>query len=77
MITRSVEIDEQSIAELEELGLELLSAGDIRATKLLTLALAWGFAAETPAFHCHIDESAGLAELYALDAHSRKVPHAS
>lgn len=72
---RSVALNEHDVEELEQLGYDLLHAGDIRATKILTLALAWQFAPEVKPqeFHCEIDESAGLAELYELDPHSRRV----
>lgn len=74
-MTRAVAIDEQSVRDIEKLGEELLYAGDIRASILLTLALAWQYAPEVkPPFSCDIDESGGLAELYRLDPHSRKVP---
>ncbi len=77
MITRAIPIHEDAIRDIEKLGEELLYAGDIRASILLTLALAWQYAPEVkPAFTCNVDESAGLAELYALDPHSRRVPAA-
>lgn len=82
-MTRAVAIDERTMGEIESLGLELLSAGDIRATAFLSLALAWQYAPEVPrvdgdtpsvnaqTFRCHVDESAGLAEQFSV-----KVPHA-
>lgn len=77
MITRTVPIHADAIRDIEDLGTKLLYAGDVRATVLLTLALAWKYAPEVkPAFVCDVDESAGMAEVHRLDPHSRKVPAA-
>lgn len=74
-MNRLVSIDAHSAARIERLGKELARDGHRDATLLLTLALAWRYAAEdTGRFVCHdVDESAGLAEVYRLDPHSRKV----
>lgn len=75
MITRNVPIHDDAIRDIEKLGTDLLLAGDVRASLLLTLALAWEYAPTVPPpFKCEVDESAGLAEVYALDKHSKKVP---
>lgn len=62
MNTRPVEIGENAARILEEVGQELLRAGDVRATTLLALNLAWRYSRPS-IFRCMPDESAGLAEL--------------
>ena len=57
---------------VEQIGLELLKAGDERASVLLGIALAWRAAPESH-FACDIDESAGMAEVVELNKWSTRV----
>ena len=74
---RTVPLDIEQARLIEEVGKELLGAGDPRATKLLTIYLAWTYSPEAlyhREFHCDVDESAGMAEVVQLQGYSRKVP---
>ena len=68
---RAIALSDEQAAAIEEVGQELLHAGDHRATALLSVVLT--FRAAMPLdFHCNVDESAGMAEVVALDDYSKK-----
>ena len=64
---RSVVIDSEQAALLEEIGERMMREYDERAIKVLAIALAYRYAP----FACNIDESAGMADV--VDLHSRRV----
>ena len=70
---RSVPLDETQVALIEEIGVELMRRGDLRATTLLAAVLQWRLLGQ-PAFSCDVDESAGMAEVVELHDYSRRVP---
>ncbi len=72
---RSVPLDVTQVALIEEIGVELMRRGDLRATTLLAVVLQWRLLGQPPAFRCeHVDESAGLAEVVELHEWSKQVP---
>lgn len=75
MSGRTVVIDAEQAAILEELGEQMLRDRDDRAFKVLAVSLAYRYA--TPAFVCDVDESAGMADVVdireRLAAYSKKV----
>lgn len=80
-MTRAVPITDEQASFLEELGFELMRAGDHeRASRLLAVFVAWKISPEVPplrlreAFRCEPDESAGMAEVVELHGWSRKAP---
>lgn len=71
---KQVAIDHEQAEILEELGERMMRDGDDRAFKVLSIALAYRYAP----YVCHIDESAGMAEVHdireRIGDYSRRVP---
>lgn len=70
---RSVPLDVTQVALIEEIGVELMRRGDLRATTLLAVVLQWRLLGQPPAFSCDVDESGGMAEVVELHDYSRRV----
>lgn len=76
---RLLAISAEQIETLESIGEDLLRRDPARGVFLLSLCLAWrslGRPVATTPFVCgddDIDESAGVAEVIGLHAHSRRV----
>lgn len=72
-MTRAVAITQAQIKAVEEIAFDLIrDRKQDEAARLLAICLAWKVSPKA-AFECHIDESGGLAEVYDLDTHSRRV----
>ncbi len=70
---RAVPLDVTQITVLEEIGMELVRAGDVRAPVVLSVVLQWRSLGR-PAFAFEPDESAGLADVVELHGWSKQVP---
>ena len=71
-MTRTVYIEDEDVLAIEAGAEAAIRGGDIETwKKLAVLALKWKFNGEE-VFACHVDESAGLAEVVELRGYSRK-----
>jgi hypothetical protein len=75
-VTRPVSLSREDILAIEKAAEAQIAHGGVKeGFYLLSRCLSWRFDAGISGepFRCHIDESAGLAEVVELHQHSRRV----